>query len=1115
MLQAGDGNFYSLSRYGQTCTGDSSQYCSYIYRIALDGTVSVFHTFPPVPTSAGNTGVNSDGYLPVALIFGTDGNFYGACQAGGPGGLGTIFQITPAGQLSVLKSFGVTANNADPGSEPNSLIQGADGNFYFTNGIGVYQLTLPSSLSTIFAFPSGGSKGGNASSIVQGGDGNFYLTLGTAPVIAGAAANFGAIAQLTLGGQLTILHSFATDGSEGNQPSGPLVQASDGNLYGVSQVVINTVKTGVAYDVSPGGTFSLLHSFTDPIFSNWDSGLFVGSDGNLYGTTLQGGDIASANCAPRGCGAVYQMTPSGTVSTLHKFEGGVATSTVVSQNPQVDGAGPTSPLVQGPGGLFYGAAVGSAGGSATVFSLTLNPAIPAPVQLIVNPKSVFVDTPVQLTWKVLNAFSQTQQQCGATVTGSPSAAGGGAWTGPQAGKLVNGVYSGSATIAPTAAGTYTYALTCGGKESGFATLVVLGNTPLQIQTLSLQKGTVPQQYLQILSVNGGVSPYTWTVAGGLPKGLAFNPAGVLTGIPTQFGLYHLAFQVSDSTTPNPQTESIALDLTVDSGLTLFTGLPNPLIGQPYSQAISASGGLTPYTFKLVSGALPPGLQFNATAGVISGTATQAGQASFDITVTDSENPKAMVTQTFSLTTGAKLEITSPGFLPDASVGIPFSTSLTAVGGTGPYFWSLGDNTGPYRQVPQGLTLSTAGVLAGTPIQWNPPGSYDSFDVVVTDSENPPVSVHRVLGITCKSTLQILTNSLPVGRIGVQTDTLLMATGGIPPYKWTAQLDHGEPNLIGLYLNDGNDLVYLPLQTFTGTVTLTVQDSEKAYAFVQVALPLTFLPALFPTTTTLASSNAAAGTGESVTFTATVVQTGAGPAAGQVVFNNGTMAIGTATLDVNGNATLQTSFSTAGVFSVTAVYGGSGTLASSVSAAVTETVVTPTISTVVNPGTLTVKSGSSGKLEITLTPVGDYSGTVNFSCGTLPAHVSCSFAPPSLTIASGSGPVTDVLTVSTNAPLTAMLLERRNEGTGNDLFVASTFWLPGPLAGMVLLVCRRRKRVSSRNFWMAAMLCLFCVAGLSSCASSPSKAAAGTYKIPVVLTVSGGATQNISTTIIVQ
>ena len=94
ILQAGDGNFYSMSvPIGILCKSDATMLCSYIYQITPTGTTSVFYPFQPVLATA-SLFTNSDGFMPVALIVGTDGNLYGACLYGGPGGGGTIFKLT-------------------------------------------------------------------------------------------------------------------------------------------------------------------------------------------------------------------------------------------------------------------------------------------------------------------------------------------------------------------------------------------------------------------------------------------------------------------------------------------------------------------------------------------------------------------------------------------------------------------------------------------------------------------------------------------------------------------------------------------------------------------------------------------------------------------------------------------------------------------------------------------------------------------------------------------------------------------------------------------------------------------------------------------------------------
>ena len=389
LLQAGDGNFYATSPpVFQTCDDDSGNLCAYIFKVTSTGVASVFHPFQPTATALTP---NLDGTKVTSLFVGSDGNLYGTCANGGPGGSGTIFQITLGGSsdgtLTVLKSFIAT----DPGAVPLAMIEGADGNLYWTNGLGIYRLATDESVSTVFEYainPMTGlyPKGNLANSLVQGSDGNLYVTQVVAPQTAPGTGKSGAIAQVTLGGQFTILHAFAEDGSEGSvdiasiiSPGGPLVQASDGVFYGVTRFSgPNSAQgPGMAYQVTAGGGFAVIHKFNGTDEGNYTNpALTLGSDGNLYGTTQLGGDTDSPDCDPQGCGTFYKLMRSGSLTTLHKFEGGLATSTVVADNPQVDGDMPQASLVQTSGGFFYGTTFGgNLTNNPTMFKSSLSPAV--------------------------------------------------------------------------------------------------------------------------------------------------------------------------------------------------------------------------------------------------------------------------------------------------------------------------------------------------------------------------------------------------------------------------------------------------------------------------------------------------------------------------------------------------------------------------------------------------------------------------------------------------------------------------------------------------------------------------------------------------------------------
>jgi hypothetical protein len=111
-----------------------------------------------------------------------------------------------------------------------------------------------------------------------------------------------------------------------------------------------------------------------------------------------------------------------------------------------------------------------------------------------------------------------------------------------------------------------------------------------------------------------------------------------------------------------------------------------------------------------------------------------------------------------------------------------------------------------------------------------------------------------------------------------------------------------------------------------------------------------------------------------------------------------------------------------------------------------------------------------------------------------------------------------LTVNTNGSQTAALINPAirptRGGAGDGLFTATTFWLPGSLAALLGLVRRRRKGTAPRNFWIVAILCLAAMGALSSCGGS-NNARPGTYTIPISISVSGEASQNITATVVVQ
>jgi uncharacterized repeat protein (TIGR03803 family) len=315
-----------------------------------------------------------DGKSPNAgLVQGSDGVFYGTTQLGGPEIAGTVFRITPSedpdDMLIPLYVFclgisPVGASACSDGELPNGLVLATDGNFYGTtllggiNGFGtVFKMWANSvTLTTLYSFCSqNGCTDGCIPQglLIQATDGNLYGTTAS-----GGGSGGGTVFRIHFedtpsgtSGTLTTLYSFCSKSgcTDGSTPTAGLVQAPDGNFYGT------TTKGGVygggtVFKVTPGGALTRLYSFCsqsgcpDGEMSN---GLALATDGNLYGTTTQGGVASLLIHGFSGGGTVFRITPSGTLTTLYSF---------CSQSGCTDGCTPWAALVQATDGNLYGTA---------------------------------------------------------------------------------------------------------------------------------------------------------------------------------------------------------------------------------------------------------------------------------------------------------------------------------------------------------------------------------------------------------------------------------------------------------------------------------------------------------------------------------------------------------------------------------------------------------------------------------------------------------------------------------------------------------------------------------------------------------------------------------------
>lgn len=305
----------------------------FMFWLATAGISPASTTFKTLVDFDGTNGNNPNH---TALIQATDGNLWGNTVSGGAKGDGTVFKISPAGELTTVYSFCSLANCADGENPYTALVQASNGDFYGTTWAGgahgygtVFKLTPSGTLTTLYSFCSKTNctdGSGPEGVLAQDSAGNLYGT-----TYYGGSSNDGTVFKLTPAGVLTTLHSFS--GTDGANPAGGVISVS-GVFYGTTYYG-GTDNDGAVFKITGTGAFTTLHSF---VYTDGErpNGWMVNVGGNFYGTAAYGG----AN----GYGTVFEMTPAGTVTTLHSFCSASCT----------DGAIPAAGLMQATDGNLYG-----------------------------------------------------------------------------------------------------------------------------------------------------------------------------------------------------------------------------------------------------------------------------------------------------------------------------------------------------------------------------------------------------------------------------------------------------------------------------------------------------------------------------------------------------------------------------------------------------------------------------------------------------------------------------------------------------------------------------------------------------------------------------------------
>jgi len=330
------GNLYGTTYAGggSGCAGDG---CGTVFMLAPDGTETVLYAFRGL----------SDGENPTSgVIRDTAGNLYGTTVTGGKYGGGTVFKLAPDGTETVLHSFDPESD----GEYPNALIRDMSGNIYGTTydcGIRcdlsaccgtVFELA-PNGTETVLHFFTGGSDGSHPQGrLIWDGAGNFYGT-----TTQDGPGGSGTVFKLAPDGTETVLHGFACD-KDGSSPEGTLIRDKAGDFYGTT-TYCGAGGGGTAFKLAPNGTLTVLHAFVGGIDGYYPfAGLIQDRAGNLYGTTIGGGDGPACNYS-YGCGILFKLAPDGTETVLHTFG-----------RHRHSGSSPYAGLIFAPKGMLIGLA---------------------------------------------------------------------------------------------------------------------------------------------------------------------------------------------------------------------------------------------------------------------------------------------------------------------------------------------------------------------------------------------------------------------------------------------------------------------------------------------------------------------------------------------------------------------------------------------------------------------------------------------------------------------------------------------------------------------------------------------------------------------------------------
>ncbi|MCZ8324668.1 MAG: putative Ig domain-containing protein [Sphingomonadaceae bacterium] len=501
--------------------------------------------------------------------------------------------------------------------------------------------------------------------------------------------------------------------------------------------------------------------------------------------------------------------------------------------------------------------------------------------------------------------------------------------------------------------------------------------PVLTMTPSAGTLTVPYAaaYSQAFTAAGGSGSYSYALTGTLPAGLSFS-GGTISGTPTVPGSYPVTITATDTLiTGLGAPYSIAQNYTINvPAPTIVVGpatLPDPTLGNAYSQTLSASGGAISYSFAITAGSLPSGISLGS-SGTLTGTSFQVGTFNFTVTATDGFGQTG--SRAYSLTIAAPVLSMTPGAgTLTAPYNTAFSQAFTAEGGTGNYSYAL---TGA---LPAGLSFS-GGTISGTPTA---PGSYPitvtATDLTATGLGAPfTIAQNYTLNVPAP-TIVVTPASLGGATVGAAFTQGLSASGGAGPYTFALT---GGALPAGVSLSGGT-IAGTPTAAGSFNFAITATDANgqagtRSYTLAVAAPNLAIAPAsgALPISYATAFSRSFAASGGVGPYSYAL--TGTLPAG---------LSFNATTATVAGTPTTSGNFS----FTVTATDTGSTGLGApfTVSGSYTLAIAAPTITVTPSPLPNATAGQAYSTALVAAGAVAPYS--FSLSSGTLPAGVTLSAA----------------------------------------------------------------------------------------------------------------------------